>query len=131
MPAEEWNAEPLFLRREAELERQSNDRNRNIHVALVIRAEHIRLAGFQVFQTGNFHLYTGSPQDQARPESCARMLDSAVRVHQRPNQGNRSHHTRVEKNQWGSDKQRSDISKFVLELRHCGYSSMHDRASPT
>src|SRR5215475_14136073 len=80
MPAEKWIPEQLFFGGEAELERQRSKNNRDIHVALVIHAKHVRCATPDVFQSCQPDSNSGCPQDQTRPDTSATLLHATASV---------------------------------------------------
>jgi hypothetical protein len=82
MPTQKRNSKQLLLRQESKLNRQGNKNDGNVHVTLMIDAEHTWDSRFDVTQTFNRDPHTGCPQNQPGPDASAAVLHFARRVHQ-------------------------------------------------
>src|SRR5438445_6634468 len=82
-------------------------------MTLMIHAKHVWTASLETLYTTNADANSRRPQNHARPDSSARVLDPAPRIKERTGHGERSHNPRVEKNQRRRDQQLARIAEII------------------
>lgn len=96
MPAHERNAKERFLGSDAKLRGQVAEHGRNVHVTLVRGEKDIRRVRLYVMRAVNAHARAYGARNHPAPVPRAPMLLFARAIMKRQNQGETSHHERVE-----------------------------------
>src|SRR5437870_4653806 len=118
MPAEEWITEQFLFCGESKLKGKGCEKNRDVHVALMIHAKHIRASRLHVLHAAHAHTNSRCEQDHACPYSRAGVLDPAGRINERARNGERCHDSRVQENERRRDDHRPCIAEPVERFCH-------------